>query len=380
MSADLFGAPLGIIAREEGNRAAMLGGLQAQKMLGEIAMQPAELQYKKSLGQLHEAEADERQANAAAQRQMLDLQREWSQKELDARSKLVEGAAAQGRTATVEDLKGGSAQEALRPTSQADSLRKFADYAEQRGVPSMALMKLRKEIADISQSEAVGAYRSAQAADIKDRRASTQRQQLGGLAQTAASDPKSYAAIMLNPATRKLLPRELTGSYAADAPVLRAIAQASMTADQQADNARAEREAASRAARRGAGMAQAGAAIALTKVKLETAKEVLTNLKKYGGDTAEATLDAKRSMSEARRAAVVAKEAKAFPPAPLDPKDVEVSKSYTAPNGQRYTVVGRAADGMPLIRPFEAGRAAATKAARAVTNMAMETESDDEED
>ena len=375
---ELFGAPSGIIAAQEQDRASTLSGLKAVQTMGEIAMQPAEMQYKKSLGRLHEAEAQGKEAEAAAAQQMLDLQHEWSQRELAARGQLIDGTAAQGREATAADLKGGSAQAALAPTSQADSLRRFADYAEQRGVPPMALAKLHKEIADISEKEAIGGYRNAQAAEIQSKQAKEQRQQLGGMAEAAANDPRAYRAMMMDPQARKILPPQLTGDYATDRPVLQYIAKASMTANEQEDNARADLEAKNRAARRNVGMAQANSAVALNKVRLDTAKEVLENLKKYGGPTAQATLDAKRTTSEARRAKLDADEAKAFPPMPLDPKAVVVGQPYTAPNGQKYTVVGRDAAGKPLLQPIAAAHAAALKAARDVANTAAELETADE--
>jgi len=375
---DLFGAPSGIIAAQEQDRAQTLAGIGAVKSLGEIAMQPVEMQYKSALSRLHVAEASQKEAAAAAQQQMLQLQADWSQSEAAARDKIIQGAAAQGRDATIADLRGGSAQAALAPQSQSDSLRRFVAYAEQRGMPPLALAAIHKEIADISEKEAIGAFRSAQAVEIQSKQMREQAKQVGGMAQAAASDPATYRAMMMDPQARKVLPPQLTGNYATDLPVLRYIAQASEDANTQQDNARADAEAKNKAARRGAGMAQAGATVALTKVKLETAQEVLANLKKYGGPTAEATLDAKRTTSEARRGAIDAREAKAFPPMLLDPKAVVVGHSYTAPNGQRYTVVGRDAAGKPLLQPLATARASALKAAAASANAAVEPETADE--
>jgi len=375
---DLFGTPIGEIARGTENRNAMLGGLQAQKLMGEIAAQPAEAEYKQSLGRLHAAEAADKEATAAAQQQLLGLQKAWLTAEDGARQTLVQAARAGGTEATVADLKGGSAQAALRPVSQAESLRKFAEFAEAKGMPPLALAGLHKQIADIEQSEAQAAFRNAQAGDYADKQKKTAREQVGGLAAAAAADPKSYAAILMNPQTRALLPKQLTGSYATDAPVLRAIAQASMTANEQEDNARLAREAASKAAARGSANSARAANVKLSEVKLKTAEEVLANLKKYGGPTAEATLDLKRSTSEARRAVALAKEIKAFPPMPLDHTTVEVGGHYTA-NGKRWSVIGRDAAGKPILLPFEEGRASALKAAQAIINTPADADLDEED-
>jgi len=376
---DLFGTPLGEIARSESNRAGMLGGLQAQELMGKIAAQPAELQYKRSLGRLHEAEAQGKEAESAAQQQMLNLQLEWSKGETAARAALVAGAESQGQVATVADLKGGSAQAALRPVSQADSLRRFAEFAEKRGVPPLALAKLHKDIADIAQSEAIGAYRTAQAGDIEDKATRAKRQELGGIAAAAAQDPRTYAAIMMDPQARKMLPPQLTGNYTTDAPVLRAIAQSSLDADKQADNARAEQDVASKIARRKSASAASGANVKLTQARLGIAQEVLTNLKKYGGPTAAAALDATRTTSEARQAAAAAAEAKNFPAMPLSEKDILSGQTYTL-NGKRYTAAGKNAEGKMTFIPFEEGHARALKAAKAELAAATAAAELDDED
>ena len=43
--ADLFGAPLGIIAGEESSQRAALSGLQSLKLMREIEAQPADAEY-----------------------------------------------------------------------------------------------------------------------------------------------------------------------------------------------------------------------------------------------------------------------------------------------------------------------------------------------
>ena len=370
---ELFGAPQGIMAREEGNRAAMLGGLGAQKLLGEIAAQPVELDYRKSLARLHGAEATAKEAESAAQLQLLKLQQDWVTKEQDAREQLVDAAASQGRTATVADLHEGSAQSG--GVSQADSLRRFADFAEQHGTPPMALAGLHDKIAGIAEKEAIGFYRNAQGQDIEEKRKSALRQRIGGIAQGASASPQAYAAAMMSP-DRKLLPPELTGDYATDAPILRAVAQQSMTADQQADNARQDRDQRSRELRRSAGSAASTAAVTRNQAQADIATERLRILKKYGGDSAEETLKAKRTANEAAQRAMDAKDAKAYPPIPLNPKDIAVGDSYSK-DGKNYKVVGKGPDGKPVFRPVTGLHAAAVAAAAMSANAGAGDEEED---
>ena len=243
---------------------------------------------------------------------------------------------------------------------------------------SVSLAKFHKEIADIAQSEAVGAYRNAQAGDIADKAARAKRKEIGGIAAAAANDPRVYQAMLMDPQAKKLFPSELTGNYATDRPMLQYIAQASIDADNQADNARNDRDLVSKDTRRKAASAASSANSKLAGVRLDIAREVLADIKKYGGDKSAAAVDAKQTASDAKRVATAAAEAKNFPAMPLNEKDIELNKTYTL-NGKRYTAAGKNADGKMTFIPFEEGHARALKAAKAAVNAAVDVEPDNED-
>ena len=374
---DLFGAPSGIIAAQEQDRAQTLAGIGAVKSLGEIAMQPVEMQYKSALSRLHTAEASQKEAEAAAQQQLLDLQTDFAKNEVAARQQLIAGAASQGIEATVDHLQGGSAQAALQPHSAAERLEKLAAFGEQKGVPPLALAKVYNEISQIREREGQTAWRQQEAAKSVYEMGRETRIRVGGLAATAASSPQAYATIMMSP-ERKSLPAELTGDYGTDVTALRTIAQSSLTAEQQAQNERAKTEANSRDALRKARIASAaaGAAVATERVKvLKTAHELA---EKYGGPAAEATIRLKNTRSEAQINAVVAAQNKAAPPISLDPLQNRIGDTRTLPDGRIVSIVGREPNGKPIMRLQSTERADALRKAVSAATVPAEPETADE--
>lgn len=355
--AELYGAPVGILAAEANSRANILSNLNAQKTFGEIAMQPAKLEQEIAQTEMFRAHAGLYRSQSAtmetartAEAEMLQLQQRFLQKERDkeelARGELIAATEAQGRTATINDLPFGGSAQGKKPTS----LERFAAFAEANGAPPLVLASVFKDISKVAEQTAVGDYRAAQARKTDEDAQQARFKQLGGIALAAADNPRSYASIMMDSAARKLLPKELSGNYQTDAPVLRAIAQSSMTANEQIDNKRLQAEADSKALRRTAGIAASNANVAASKVNVDLATERLAQLKKNGGDLSEATIEAKRAVTDAREAKTRADAAKASPAMPLNPKDVQVGKSYTGAGGVVYDIVGKDASGNPIGR------------------------------
>ena len=170
--ADLFGAPVGIIASQENNRQAITSGLANIKTMGDIAQQPAELELKQAQARLFGAEASDKEAAAAASQEMLKLQKEF-----------VEGARANGKEATVDDLEPGTG----KPKSQASQLEAFANFADKKGLPPLALAKVREEIAKIYEHEAITDYRSQQARQIEEKRALEHMTRVSNVSAAAAA-------------------------------------------------------------------------------------------------------------------------------------------------------------------------------------------------
>ena len=342
--ADLFGAPQGIIASNELANANILSGLKAQEMMGAIAMQPTELSLKQSQARLYGAEAAQKEIANEQATGLLKLDAAFNA-EWDARKKLSDAAAGAGQVATVADLTEGSAVKTLSPTSLFDKSIARLNWLEKNRAPEQIISGERDKIATGLEHEAIAAYRTGQASKEAADTASKKRITVGGIAAAAAANPDNYAAIMMS-SDRALLPKELTGNYATDAPILDAIARASVTAEQQFKLNQKIEEDKVAATRVTAVTARNNASARLAGLKADTQEVILANLKKYGGANAEATVEQKRTATAAKKAAADAKENAAFPSLPLDPKLHIPGQVYTAADGRR--VIAEGVKGQPL--------------------------------
>lgn len=327
--ADLFGAPNGIIAQQE----YQTQGLQAQKLMGDIAMQPTELGYKQAATRLANAEATDKESNAAAQQQLLELQKDWvsSQRAESERQQLVEGMKGAGRDATVADL---GRDGRVKKVSQADDLEQFANFAAGRGYPPIALAKIRGEIATIREHEAIAGYRNSQAEHDQFKTQQARLDQLGGIAKAAAAGPQQYAQALMDPNTAALLPQGMhLLSYEQALPHLQHIYSSAQTTQQQlAAESKLTAEAA-QAERSKAAAAASAAAAEASRARRDLTLTHRDNLIKNGGERSAAAVEAKTAAAEARKAANDAKLRKEFPPVPLDPAARTYGASYTAADG-----------------------------------------------
>ena len=174
-----------------------------------------------------------------------------------------------------------------------------------------------------------------------------QRTEIGGIAAAAAESPQQYAAIMMNPELRNRLPKELTGSYTTDRTVLRAIGQASMDANKQADNRRQQAELDARQANFNAGQSKRDAQVAAADATFLLAYERYQQLVKNGQAVTDAGIEAKNAVTDAARARTAAAANKAAPQLPLDSKARVLNKSYTLPDGRIATWETDPATGKP---------------------------------
>lgn len=326
--AELFGAPLGMIAADEQSRQNALVGLEAQKVMNTLALQPSQIALNQAHTGYYGAQTAEADAKVEAARVMQRLGEGFTADQQKLKG-VIDGAAAQGKTATVADLKGVG-----QKVSTAQPLKDFAAYAAGKGASPTVLEKLYGEIATIEEREAQGAWRNQQVLSDQDKTARDLRTEIGGIAAAAAENPQQYAAIMMNRELRNRLPKELTGSYDTDRPMLRAIGQASMDANKQADNRRQQAELDARQANFNAGQAKRDAAVALTDAKYLLAVERFEQLSKNGQAVTDAGLEAKRAVAEAARARTAAAQDKATPQLPLDPGSRKLGQSYMLPDGR----------------------------------------------
>lgn len=342
--ADLFGAPQGIIASNELANQNLMTGLKARELIGAIEAQPAERLLKEAQARLYGAQAGQLEFQQEQQNRMLALDRAF-EAEHQALKELDAAAAAQGTIATVDHLTNGSAVQTLAPSSlytkSVDRLR----WLERQGVPQSVIAAERDKIVLGQEREAIAAYRQNQAAQLEETAATARRTRIGGIAATAAVNPQNYAAVMLSP-DRELLPKELTGNYVTDRPILQTIADSSRTAQQQSAQKLRERELRTTEKRVEAVTARSAATARLATARAETQVEVLSNLKKYGGPNAEATLEQKRTTTAAKQQAADAKYNAAFPALPLDPKLHVPGTTYRIADGRR--VIAEGVKGEPL--------------------------------
>ena len=326
--AELFGAPLGMIAADEQSRQNALVGLEAQKVMNTLALQPSQIALNQAHTGYYGAQTAEADAKVEAARVMQRLGEGFTA-DMQRRQGAIDKAAAQGQIATVADLKGAG-----KKVSTAQPLKDFAAYAAGKGASPMVLEKLYGEIATIEEKEAQGAWRDQQVLSDQDKTAREQRTEIGGIAAAAAESPQQYAAIMMNQDLRKRLPPELTGSYDADRNTLRAIGQASMDANKQADNRRQQAELDARQTNFNAGQAKRDAAVALADAKYLLTVERFEQLVKNGQALTDAGLEAKRAVADAARARTAAAQEKATPQLPLDPGSRKLGQSYMLPDGR----------------------------------------------
>lgn len=317
--ADLFGAPVGIIASQENNRQAITSGLANIKTMGDIAQQPAELELKQAQARLFGAEASDKEAAAAANQEMLKLQKEF-----------IEGARANGKEATVDDLEPGTG----KPKSQASQLEAFADYASKKGLPPLALAKVREEIAKIYEHEAITDYRSQQARQTEEKRALEHMTRVSNVSAAAAASPRDYALALMNPETRKLLPPGLTGDYATDKPVLEMITRAGQDSIKAADLARKQADSVQTRLRAKAAAAASSASAGASKARMELTQQVKNDIVKNGGEKSAEAKDAKVAAADAKRQATQAALRKEFPPLLIDPAAREPGKIYMMADGR----------------------------------------------
>ena len=317
--ADLFGAPVGIIASQENNRQAITSGLANIKTMGDIAQQPAELELKQAQARLFGAEASDKEAAAAANQEMLKLQKEF-----------IEGARANGKEATVDDLEPGTG----KPKSQASQLEAFADYASKKGLPPLALAKVREDIAKIYEHEAITAYRSQQALQTEEKRQLEHMQRVSNVAAAAAQSPQNYAYAMLNPETRKLLPPGLSGNYATDKPILDLVTSAGQDSIKAADLARKQADSVQLRLRAKAAAALSHASADAATARKELTQQVKADVIKNGGEKSPEARDVKAAAADAKRQAAQAALRKEFPPLLIDPAAREPGKIYMMPDGR----------------------------------------------
>lgn len=322
MSGEMFGAPAGIGAAEADLRQNVVGALQAQKVLGEIAMQPEEQRLKAAHARAYEAEAGAKEQEMRQTQMVMQRMAALGQR--------------QGEAADLPD-----------PASKLDEIGNIM-------LESGAYVKGAKMLSDASRVRAQTA--TAETAVVRqqlmaDRAKKIELEHVGSLAASAADQASwDYVRPQLEEKGLQGLPADFNAARG----LLQTISRGSMTAAQQLaakakDVENGQRQAHWTAQERewNSRITRANAAVRLTNAKYD-------DFVKNGGANSAAALDLKKARAEAIRARTAAQQGKAdFDVAknmpPTDPTKRQVGKAYTNGKGQWATWNGK--DFTPLSGP-----------------------------
>lgn len=326
--ADLFGAPLGILAAEENNRASTLSGLKAIEMVGSIAQQPADLALKQAHAREFAAQAAEREAKTA------DLQR------------------LAGIHAKVTGLPLTAEQATKRNPAQ--ELFDYADRMKAAGATEADVLPFIEKGAKVQQQLASAAHAEAQTAEQQALAAKEGRKRTGAVASALLANPQTYAQMLMSGQVEPELAKNLPKDYASAKPILEFISRSAIEADK-------KEELRLNALRTAATQASAAAATGVAKARvsvLEKRGKILQDdvdhLGKVGGKYSPEVIAAKAAEATNKKSLAQARDAKMFPGIPVDPKFAEIGKNYTLPGGQRVTLVGKTRDGKYQLQPVAA--------------------------
>lgn len=372
---DMFGAPIGIAAAETDQRQVVQGALLAQKTLGEIAAQPADLALKEAHARLYGAEADLKQAQVADQKTMQELAEGVAK---------ARQAARQGVVLTADDLRGAKGE----PKSLAEPYEEMLALAADRGVSPLVTEKLAKDAATIRKNEATAA--SAQAEE-KVRRITAQEKSLemigAGASALLEGGPANYARLKAGmieqtPPGQPSLVGWLPMDYASAVPLLRAAVTQSMKAK---DKLRNDREAAMQPVKKALYQAQTGKAVAGTQLanqRYNLAVQKFNNIKKYDGDESESAHEGRQSMNTRRDVLNYTVMNKEYPQASADPASWVDGKPYRI--GTTFFFARKGPDGKMGYEeikdvPASYKKMAAGKSPKASVAPATGDETDDDE-
>lgn len=336
MAGEMFGAPAGITAGESASREQLMGALNAQHRLGQIAAQPSAQRLAESHARLYEAQADEAERKADAQAKLAWLA---ENEPVDVQG-AVEGAKAGGQ-------------------SLANPLIRFSKLAAKAGLFKESA-EFATKASTIAQHEASAGASQASEGLRKARTLTTLAQNRASQA-LAVTDQGSYDRLRQSMVAAGESLDGLPENYAAAQPTLKqwvqngiAAQDALRLAEQKAHNKVVEMRLRAQAG-------ASGAAAEASKARVKLSNLEYDNLVKNGGERspeAKALKDARRRNQDdlivKRDAAAKAKELAKFPPAP--PAEVrEKGKAYTI-GGQKAIWWGT---GWQLLQPGEVAAASA---------------------
>lgn len=326
---DMFGAPIGISAAEQDMRQGALGGLQAQKLLGEIERQPADKALTEAHARYYDAEADVKQAGLA------------DQKALTLIAANIQAKRAQGETITTDDLR--------VPKTPEDYLQAFAEASIGKVSPDVTL-KLFEKAATVQQHYASAAASRALEVERGLKAHQDRVERIGALATMALQGPQQYAQAKLLAAQENLPIGKLPQSLDAARPLLQGLVTSSMAVKdslhlkiQQAAEARLSANSTKDAAKK-------DAQIAVLEQRERAIRLNADLVEKFGGENTKATINAKNAAAAAKTAVADLRTAKQFIPLPLDGTQLSRTQGYKI-GKDFYYWIGQDADGKDRFEP-----------------------------
>ena len=346
--AELFGAPLGILAADANYRDNLIAGmksqaamLEAEKTRGEIVAQPAQLELVKAQARHQGTLADHNVAQTAqlnaSMAAAIENKRLWAlamsqNPEVQARQEAVNAAANRGVTLTVGDVPlGGFAAQKQSPFMfTARRLDEMANHALSLGVNPIEVAKLVKDGAEAFKDSATGA--SAQAmTEVHQLDAIRKRSaELGAAAGYGKRGPQQYATIkaMLD---AQGMGQGLPPTFGpAAVEVLNALEARAVSVEEKLKLAMEERRTRATEASAGATSANAAANVRLTNIKAEIATDLRDRVRQNGGPRDPAAMERDASVTRLNNERADALTAQKFPRVPLDLTRITVGNNYTA--------------------------------------------------
>lgn len=359
--ADLFGAPAGIIAAEEMGQRSGINALNSLKLMGDIASQPAEAEYKRGLGRLHNADAESKEQATADARRLAEIHANIARES--------EGKLAQtGLPLTADEIDPETGRR--KQMSPVDQQFEYIEKMRRLGATPTDTAPLLLKTAQTASAVSTAAFREAQKVEREGAARKQQREAIGAIANSLLSNPQTYAQMRLQGTGYPELDQNLPPVFNAEAKkVLEFLRDAAMTPDKAQGLKYEAARTASQVATGKAQQAVAAARVEVLNKRSTLLKADIDHLEKTGGKYSPEAIQARADKAKTDKLKTEVTIAKVFPGIPANPEDGEIGENYSLPDGRRVTVVGKTPDNKYILQPVLAG-----------TPTPVTTGADDEED
>lgn len=330
---ELWGMAAGFDAADTNTRQNVLGAVQAQKMLGDIAMQPAHQRLMEAQAGVEEAKLQD-----AKDMQALAMDVAASNK-----------AAAKGEVLTMADAPS-------RRPSMAEPLIKMYNLAMDRGLSPTLTLPIGQKIVAIQKQEAATVSAQAQKEKTEIDTSLKRAERVGQLASAALLGPEQYKQALAIAASDPLLKdiplAQLPQDWNRAKPLLEGFVAQSITAKDQLKLKQDKLLSDARITRIRAANSKDSLTKDYRQAQLDYTKEKLDQLRKNGGDGSPSVKAGREEMTARRKALREAAERKEFPQLPVEPPTV-IGSRFTWPDGKtKVEYIGKnPKTGEPMFKP-----------------------------